>query len=346
MNNSTQFDNEELLMEPWGYISAAVVLAFIGFFGFTFNLSVIVLMFKDFNLWTPMNIILFNLICSDFSVSILGIGSITTLTVLSYERCCLVSSPFTTKQLTKSHAVFAIVLIWSYSFMLTSPPLFGWGEYVNEAANISCSVNWESQTSNATSYIVFLFIMGLIVPVIVISYSYSKIIWITKKKSARLRKTNRTEHLTWMVAVMIIAFLIAWSPYSVFALLEQFASPDIISPGAAVLPALIAKSSICYNPVIYIGMNTQYRSSWRKYFGKGGGKSMADSTVNPTRSTSNNTIYCQIDLRKKSHKITAFLSKSRKMPDQEDQNQNDQEMSVMMSTEKNINNSEDKTYSC
>uniref|UniRef100_A0A1B0CMJ6 G-protein coupled receptors family 1 profile domain-containing protein n=2 Tax=Lutzomyia longipalpis TaxID=7200 RepID=A0A1B0CMJ6_LUTLO len=224
--NNSDVVNEEALMEPWGYIVSAIVLALIGFFGFTLNLTVIVMMFKDMQLWTPMNIILFNLICSDFSLS-------------------------------RRHAIASVAFIWSYSFMLTSPPLFGWGKYVNEAANISCSVNWESQTQNATSYIIYLFVMGLVVPVTVISYSYTKIIHTMKKKSARLRKTNRSDRLTWMVAVMIVAFLIAWTPYSAFALIEQFASPDIISPGAAVLPALIAKSSICYNPIIYVGMNTQ-----------------------------------------------------------------------------------------
>lgn len=35
------------LMESWGYTGAAVVLALNGFFGFTLNISVIVLMCKD-----------------------------------------------------------------------------------------------------------------------------------------------------------------------------------------------------------------------------------------------------------------------------------------------------------
>lgn len=60
-----------------------------------------------------------------------------------------------------------------------------------------------------------------------------------------------------MVAVMIIAFILAWTPYAVFALIKQFGPTDYIGPGMAVLPALIAKSSICYNPIIYVGMNTQ-----------------------------------------------------------------------------------------
>lgn len=47
--------------------------------------------------------------------------------------------------------------------------------------------------------------------------------------------------------------MIAWTPYSIFALSEQFGDPELITPTLAVLPALVAKSSICYNPLIYVG---------------------------------------------------------------------------------------------
>uniref|UniRef100_A0A8W7PUK3 Uncharacterized protein n=1 Tax=Anopheles coluzzii TaxID=1518534 RepID=A0A8W7PUK3_ANOCL len=53
-------DHQEL-MAPWAYNGAAVTLFFIGFFGFFLNIFVIALMYKDVQLWTPMNIILFNL---------------------------------------------------------------------------------------------------------------------------------------------------------------------------------------------------------------------------------------------------------------------------------------------
>lgn len=60
-----------------------------------------------------------------------------------------------------------------------------------------------------------------------------------------------------LISFVLTAFLIAWTPYSIFALSEQFGDPDLITPSLAVLPALIAKSSICYNPMIYVGMNSQ-----------------------------------------------------------------------------------------
>uniref|UniRef100_A0A182R9Y6 G-protein coupled receptors family 1 profile domain-containing protein n=1 Tax=Anopheles funestus TaxID=62324 RepID=A0A182R9Y6_ANOFN len=328
---SINSDYQEL-MAPWAYNGAAVTLFFIGFFGFFLNIFVIALMYKDVQLWTPMNIILFNLVCSDFSVSIignpltltsaishrwlfgksvcvaygffmslLGIASITTLTVLSYERFCLISRPFTAQNRSKQGAGRAILFIWSYSFALTSPPLFGWGAYVNEAANISCSVNWESQTTNATSYIIFLFIFGLILPLAVIIYSYINIVLEMRKNSARVGRVNRAERrVTSMVALMIVAFMIAWTPYAIFALIEQFGPQELIGPGLAVLPALIAKSSICYNPIIYVGMNTQFRAAfWRVRHSNGIAGQLDSNNTNSrekdSRSTGKDVLECSLD---------------------------------------------------
>jgi c-opsin len=71
------------------------------------------------------------------------------------------------------------------------------------------------------------------------------------------RVTKAESRVTCMVAAMVITFLVAWTPYSIFALIVAFGDPNYFSPGMAVLPALMAKSSICYNPIIYVGLNTQ-----------------------------------------------------------------------------------------
>lgn len=96
--------------------------------------------------------------------------------------------------------------------------------------------------------------------------------------------------------------------------------------------------------IIYL----QYRSSWRKLFGKSTEKCMAESTINPTGSTSNHSVYCQIDFGKKSHKITSFFGKSRKVEEAlEFQDQSIYEMSVMVPTDRSIINSiDDRTNNC
>lgn len=58
---------------------------------------------------------------------------------------------------------------------------------------------------NATTYIIFLFIFGLIVPVCVITYSYSRIIKTMKENALRAGRVNKIENkVTRMIAVMII----------------------------------------------------------------------------------------------------------------------------------------------
>lgn len=299
--NLTNVQNDvQTLMSTEGYVVTAIVLFFIGFFGFFLNLFVIVLMLKDKQLWTPLNIILFNLVCSDFSISVLGnpwtfmsaisqkwifgktmctiygffmaflgILSITTLTVLSFDRYLIVAQPFKNLNLTHKSACVLVICIWLYALILTTPPLFGWGSYVNEAANISCSVNWEDRTYDSMTYIIYLFLLGLVVPIIVIGFSYMTII--VKVKANRLQSGQVTKaegKVTKVVLVMVLAFLVAWTPYAAMALFVQFGDADLISPAMAVIPALIAKSSICYNPIIYVGLNTQFRQSWKKVFGR------------------------------------------------------------------------------
>ncbi|KAL1489761.1 hypothetical protein ABEB36_013696 [Hypothenemus hampei] len=304
MGPLTNFSNEilknELLMSHSSYVFATVVLFLIGFFGFFLNILVIILMLKDKQLWTPLNIIIFNLVCGDFSVSILGnpwtlisaishgwiwgttmcviygffmsllgISSITGLSVLAFERFLIVSRPFQRHCMNRKNACFIVIGIWFYALCLTVPPLLGWGKYGIEAANISCSVNWEDRSSNAASYIMYLFFFGLILPLIVIVYSYVHIIITMRMKKMQMGQVCRVEaKIAYIVLVMILAFLIAWTPYAIMALLVQFGDPSIITPSTGVLPALIAKSSICYNPIIYVGLNSQFRQSMKRLLRK------------------------------------------------------------------------------
>nr|CAI5827675.1 unnamed protein product [Callosobruchus analis] len=299
-------------MSAAGYTAAAIALSFIGFFGFFLNLFVIIVMWRDKQLWTPLNIILFNLVCSDLSVSIfgnpwtltsaishrwifgrtlckmygffmalLGISSITTLTVLAFERYLIVSKPFRNRGLTRKEAIYLVLGIWTYSMILTTPPLLGWGQYVNEAANISCSVNWEEQTPNAMSYIIYLFIFGLILPLVVIIYSYVNIICTMRKNRLHMGQTAKAEgRVAYMILLMIAAFLIAWAPYAICALVVQFGDASMVSPSAGVFPALLAKSSICYNPIIYVGLNSQFRQALKQIMGNRPGTKESNCETN------------------------------------------------------------------
>lgn len=60
-----------------------------------------------------------------------------------------------------------------------------------------------------------------------------------------------------MCVLMVMGFLVAWTPYASFAgwiFMNKGASFTALT---AALPAFFAKSSALYNPVIYVLMNKQ-----------------------------------------------------------------------------------------
>lgn len=75
-------------------------------------------------------------------------------------------------------------------------------------------------------------------------------------RSFSRKKTRSEKRVTLMIGLMITTFLLAWTPYATFALIEQFSSMEV-SPKMEVIPAVLAKTSIVYNPIIYVTLNKQ-----------------------------------------------------------------------------------------
>lgn len=67
--------------------------------------------------------------------------------------------------------------------------------------------------------------------------------------------------LDWQMSlVMIIMFLVAWSPYSIVCLWASFGDPKAIPAPMAIIAPLFAKSSTFYNPCIYVIANKKWVS--------------------------------------------------------------------------------------
>jgi len=69
-----------------------------------------------------------------------------------------------------------------------------------------------------------------------------------------------------MLTLMVICYLFAWLPYTVVSMAKVWeallGNSDMLlnlNNVYGYLPALLAKSSITYNPVIYVLFNTQVR---------------------------------------------------------------------------------------
>ncbi|CAH1243123.1 OPN3 [Branchiostoma lanceolatum] len=305
--------------------AVAAVLGIIGVLGIVNNTTTLYLVGRYSQLRTPFNMLVVNLTVSDLLVcilgipfsfvsswtgrwefghagcvwygfinSLLGIVSLITLTVISYERHQLMKRPPNAPKLSYRWVALSVVFVWGYSLLWTVPPLMGWSSYGPEVHGVACSVNWASRTANDTSYIVAFFVGCLAVPVTIIVMSYTRLILhaqqplsdaIQPLPGAQLTAapqqvpctTRREKRLTKMVVVMVMCFLVCWLPYGIVALIVTFGGEGIITPEVAIVPALFAKSSVAYNAGIYVAMNSQFRKCFLISF-KCGSQQQPDST--------------------------------------------------------------------
>nr|KAG5713825.1 hypothetical protein BaRGS_024452 [Batillaria attramentaria] len=62
--------------------------------------------------------------------------------------------------------------------------------------------------------------------------------------------------------VLAGAFLISWVPYAIVSFLETFTARHVVSDVVETFPAIIAKCSAIWNPIIYIATNIQFRRAF------------------------------------------------------------------------------------
>ena len=194
-----------------------------------------------------------------------GLTSLMHLAAASYERYIAIVFPLTSrKTFTFQRAVRISMAMWLYALFWSVMPLCGWSGFELEGVGTSCSVKWRSRNKLDLSYNICLMFACFVLPVSLISFSYyncckeimkgtkrARRIW--GKSSFFVRRAFEMERkMVILFAMMTVAFLVAWTPYALVSLISMIAGPDVISDVAASIPAYIAKSSSCYNPIIYV----------------------------------------------------------------------------------------------
>ena len=78
------------------------------------------------------------------------------------------------------------------------------------------------------------------------------------RKGVGVQCVRAEKRVTLLSIVMVTSFLIAWSPYAIVCMLRVAgAGKGAFSPLVVLMPALFAKSSFVWNPIIYVALNHQ-----------------------------------------------------------------------------------------
>ncbi|XP_067086304.1 opsin 7, group member a [Osmerus mordax] len=198
-----------------------------------------------------------------------GICSLTTLTILSTVCCLKVCYPLYGNRFGPDHGRILIACAWAYALVFACSPLAHWGAYGPEPYGTACCIDWRVSglDAGARSYTVALFVCCYALPCAVITSSYTQILATVRESrraverhvSAQTRMGNIQTIIVKLSVAVCIGFFAAWSPYAMVSMWAAFGHMDAIPPMAFAIPAMFAKSSTLYNPLVYLLLKPNFR---------------------------------------------------------------------------------------
>ncbi|NXU72439.1 OPN4A protein, partial [Oreotrochilus melanogaster] len=217
-----------------------------------------------------------------FCGALFGITSMITLMVIALDRYFVITKPLASVGVTsKKKALIILVGVWLYSLAWSLPPFFGWSAYVPEGLLTSCSWDYTTFTPSVRAYTMLLFCFVFFIPLIAIIYSYVFIFEAIKKanksvqtfgckhRNKEFQKQYQRMKNEWKMAkialIVILLYVISWSPYSVVALVAFAGYSHVLTPFMNSIPAVIAKASVIHNPIIYALSHPKYRTAIATY---------------------------------------------------------------------------------
>ncbi|XP_038610969.1 visual pigment-like receptor peropsin [Tachyglossus aculeatus] len=194
-----------------------------------------------------------------------GMSSIGLLTVVAIDRYLTICRPVIGRKMTSSKYTAMILAAWTNGFFWASMPLLGWASYASDPTGATCTINWRKNDASFISYTMTVIAVNFALPFVIMFYCYYNVSQTMKQYPASKALENLSidwseqVDVTKMSVVMILMFLVAWSPYSIVCLWSSFGDPEKISPAMAIMAPLFAKSSTFYNPCIYVVANKKFR---------------------------------------------------------------------------------------
>ncbi|KAM7368995.1 hypothetical protein PAMP_013295 [Pampus punctatissimus] len=212
-----------------------------------------------------------------FCGALFGITSMINLLAISVDRYIVITKPLQTVQWTsKRRTSFIIALVWLYSLAWSLAPLLGWSSYIPEGLMTSCTWDYVTSTPANKSYTLMLCCFVFFIPLAIISYCYLYMFLAIRhasrdvaKLGSQVRKSTLIQQQSikteWKLAkiafVVIIVFVLSWSPYACVTLIAWAGYGSILNPYSKAVPAVIAKASAIYNPFIYAIIHSKYRDT-------------------------------------------------------------------------------------
>ncbi|XP_073457175.1 melanopsin-B-like [Aquarana catesbeiana] len=213
-----------------------------------------------------------------FCGALFGITSMMTLLAIAVDRYLVITKPLQSIQwASKKRTVQVIVLVWLYSLMWSMAPILGWSSYVPEGLMISCTWDYITATTANKSYTMMLCCFVFFIPLLVILHCYLLMFLAIRSTSRNVQKLGSCGRQSYMPSaiknewkmakiafVIITVYVLSWSPYACVTLIAWAGHGKSLNTYSKTVPAVIAKASAIYNPIIYGIIHPKYRETIHK----------------------------------------------------------------------------------
>ena len=290
----------ENAFSDWEIILTSIVLSLLAIFGFLGNLTVCITFIRSKKLQTSANILIVNLAITDTlqclntvfmitavnnvtwfhitglcqvtafaNVTFIG-TSILSLSLISLNRYFVIVKNSNENIFTRRNTLIFTFFVWFIPAVFALSPVLGWCKYQFRPGYLSCLLKF----SSSISYTVIFFMTFLLIPFTVMCFCSWKIILTIKGNTKRMeeaastcRKYKEERRVTIMLFVVILSFLIFYTPISTINIIEVFNGGNYdIASSIQVSIIIITMLNHVNNPIIYGLLNRNYRKAFLGLF--------------------------------------------------------------------------------
>ncbi|XP_014087806.1 opsin Rh6 [Bactrocera oleae] len=299
-------------MEQIWFQIIGFIITVLGVMSLSGNFIVMYIFTSTRSLRTPSNIFVVNLAFSDFMMmftmfppvvlngfygtwimgpflcelyglagSLFGCVSIWSMTLIAYDRYCVIVRGLSRKPLTTTVAVVRLIFVWCICGTWAILPMVGWNRYVPEGNMTACGTDYFAKDWFNRSYIIVYSLWVYATPLTTIIFSYyhiMKAVWAHEKAMrdqakkmnvASLRNSEADKgksieiKLAKVALVTISLWFLAWTPYTIINYAGIFGSMNL-SPLSTICGSVFAKANSVCNPIVYGLSHPKYRQVLRE----------------------------------------------------------------------------------
>ncbi|XP_017210358.2 somatostatin receptor type 2 [Danio rerio] len=195
--------------------------------------------------------------------------SIFCLMVMSIDRYLAVVHPMKSIKWRKPQVAKATnVAVWVVSLLVILPVVFYSG-LITKAEGCFCSIVWpDPQGAYQTAFMIYTFLLGFFLPLMVICLCYLLIIIKVKSSGIKVSSSKRRyseKKVTRLVSVVVLVFVFCWLPFYIFNMTSVTGTisdtPFLRSVFAFVV--VLGYANSCANPILYAFLSENFRKSFQ-----------------------------------------------------------------------------------